>query len=133
MPDSKAVTVALRHIEAWSHRRWEETRQMLSPRVHAWVTNLQPGLARQAELTGAEDYMLRKEKAANLIEPGSVRVISTAGDERHALVLVSFLIGLGPEGAPVTMVRSCLYALDDDDRILEERDQFIVLPAGASD
>jgi hypothetical protein len=37
-----------------------------------------------------------KVKAAQLIEPGSVQVIGTIGDETNALTLVTFRIGIGP-------------------------------------
>lgn len=98
MPYSPAVTTALAHIEAWSHHDWEKTRDLLSPTVHAWVTNTQPGFARMAELTGIDDYMPRKIKSAQLIEPGSVQIIATFGDGRHAMVLVTFRIATGPSG-----------------------------------
>lgn len=124
---TKAVATALAHIDAWSHHDWEKTRELLSPTVHALVTNTQPGFARIAEINGVNDYMPRKIKSAQLIEPDSVQVISTFGDETNAMVLVTFKIALGPGGAMMTMARSCLYALDVDGRIQEERDQFLVM------
>jgi hypothetical protein len=68
-----------------------------------------------------------KVKAAQLVEPGSVQVIGTIGDEINALTLVSFRIGMGPGGTMVTMARACLYMLDENKKIKEERDSFFIL------
>lgn len=76
--------------------------------------------------------MDRKTKAARLVQPGSVQVLSTIGDEVTALILVTFRIGLGPGGTMVTMARSCLYALDENRKIKEERDAFFILPTTPS-
>jgi hypothetical protein len=71
--------------------------------------------------------MARKIKGAQLVEPGSVRVIGAIGDESNALTLVTFQIGMGPGGTMVTMARSCLYLLDENNKIKEERDAFFLL------
>jgi len=126
MQDSPAVAIALAHIDAWSHHDWEKTRELLAPDIHATVTSTQPGF-RDADLKGADRYMEPKTKAARRIEPGSVRVLSAIGDERSALVTVTFKIGLGPGGTMVTMARSCLYWIDETKKIKEERDVFFLL------
>jgi hypothetical protein len=126
MQDSPAVKVALAHIDAWSHHDWERTRELLAPNVHALVTSTQRDLGGN-EFTGVENYMARKAKSAQLAEPGSVHVIGAIGDENNALVLCTFRIGLGPGGSMVTMARACLYLIDDDKKILDERDEFFVL------
>ena len=84
MKDSPALTIALAHAEAWSHHDWDTTRELLAPNVHALVTSTLPN-AGTAEFTGIDKYMELKVKAAQLIEPGSLRVLSTIGDERNAL------------------------------------------------
>jgi hypothetical protein len=128
MSQPKAVAIGLAHIDAWSHHDWQKTKGLLAPNIHAWVTNTQPDFARTVEFTGADEYMTRKTRSAQLVEPGSVQVIASFGDDHHALVLVTFRIGLGPGGAMLTMARACLYAIDADDKIVEERDEFLVLP-----
>lgn len=127
MQVSSAVTVALTHIDAWSRHDWDKTKELLAPDVHAWVTNTQPNLGRTVEFTGVDEYMARKVKGAQLVEHGSVKVIATFGDESNARILVTFRIGLGPSGTMVTMARACLYSLDDNKKIKEERDEFLVL------
>lgn len=126
MQDSTAVTIARAHINAWSHQDWEKTRELLAPNVHAVVTTTQPMKA-PTELTGIDAYMEPKIKAAQLIEPGSVQEISAIGDERNALILVTFRIGLGPSGTMVTMARAILYLLDENKKIIEERDEYFIL------
>ena len=90
------------------------------------VTTTMPTLG-GSEFTGIDKYMELKVKAAQLIEPGSVQVIGTIGDESNALTLVTFRIGMGPGGTMVTMARACLYMLDENKKIKEERDSFFVL------
>jgi hypothetical protein len=97
MKDAPAVTVALAHIAAWSGHDWAKTRELLAPDVHATVTTTEHSV--DAELTGIDSYMDPKTRAARLVKPGSVQVLSAIGDERSALVTVTFEIGLGP-GAP---------------------------------
>lgn len=126
MPDSTAALVAIAHIDAWTNHDWARTREMLAPDVHILVTSTDPRFP-GGELTGVDAYMDRKTKAARLIEPGSLRVLSTMGDDLNALVLVTFRIGLGPGGTMVTMARSCLYAVDGNRKIKEERDAFFLL------
>jgi hypothetical protein len=127
MQISQAVTIALTHINAWSRHDWDTTKDLLASDVHVWVTNTQPNFARTVEFTGVEEYMVRKVKAAQLIEPGSVQVMSTFGDASNALILVTFRIGLGPGGTMLTMARACLYSVDENKKIKEERDEFLVL------
>jgi hypothetical protein len=95
--------------------------------VHATVTSTQANFG-VSELTGVDAYMEPKIRAARLIEPGSVREIAAFGDEDNATILVTFRIGLGPGGTMVTMARSCLYLVDRNGLIKEERDAFYVVP-----
>lgn len=125
--NSTAINVARAHIDAWSHHDWDKTRELIAPDVHAWVTSTQADLG-TAELTGIDAYMAPKIKAAQLIEPGSAHEICAMGDEQNALIVATFKIGLGAGGSMVTMARSCLYLLDENQKIQEERDTFYVLP-----
>ena len=127
MQDSTAITIARAHIDAWSHHDWDKTRELLAPNVHVLVTSTQPEWG-SGEFTGIDAYMEPKIKAAQLIEPGSVQEISAIGDESNALILVTMRIGLGPGGTMVTLARACLYLLDENKKIKEERDIFYVLP-----
>ena len=126
MKNSPAVTVALAHIEAWSHHDWDKTREMIAPNVHALVTSTQGEIGTN-EFTGIDKYMELKTKAAMLIEPGSVQVLGAVGDESNALTLITFRIAMGRGGSMVTMARSCLCLLDENKKIKDERDSFVVV------
>jgi uncharacterized protein YndB with AHSA1/START domain len=126
MKDSPATKIALAHAEAWSHHDWNTTRELLAPNVHALVTTTLPNRD-TAEFTGIDKYMELKRKAAQLIEPGSLQVLSAIGDEHNALTLSTFKIAMGPGGTMVTMVRASLYLIDENKKIIDERDQFFVL------
>jgi hypothetical protein len=126
MQDSPAVAVALAHISAWSRHDWDMTKELLAPDVHAVVTSTMPNFG-GGEMVGIDQYMALKVKAAQLIEPGSVQVIGTIGDDTNALTLVSFRIAMGPGRTMLTMARSCLYLLDENQKIKEERDAFFLL------
>jgi hypothetical protein len=54
-------------------------------------------------------------------------VLSSIGDEIHALITTTFRIGLGPDGKMVTMARACLYLIDENKKIKDERDAFFIL------
>ena len=124
--DSPAVAVALTHIDALGRQDWETTRALLAPDVHALVTTTQPEYG-DSEFSGVDEYMARKTKAARLIEPGRVWVVSAQGDEVNALVMVTMKIGVGPGGSMLTLARACLYSLNENRRITQERDVFVVL------
>ena len=128
MEHSHAVKIALAHIDAWSNHDWDKTKALLASDVYASVTSTARGRGTR-EFSGIDTYMELKIKAASLIEPGSLRVLSSLGDERNALVLVAFRIAMGPGGSMVTMVRSCLYLIDENGKINDERDQFFSLAA----
>ena len=124
--DSTAVTIARAHINAWSHQDWEKTRELLVPNVHVVAITTQPTLTIE-EFTGIDNYMERLIKSVQLIDPGSVQVISAIGDESKALILETLRIGLGPGGTMVTLARTSLYLLDENKKIKEEGIEFFVL------
>lgn len=127
MPEATAVAIGRAHIKAWSHHDWETTRHLLAENVHVVVTTTTPMKA-VVELSGIEAYMGPKIRAASLVEPESVRELSAVGDETNALIVVSMRIRLGRSGTPVTLIRALIYLLDDDQKILEERDGYYVVP-----
>lgn len=127
---STAVNIARGHINAWSHQDWEKTREMLATDVHAIVTSTQSAFERNfhgSEFTGIDEYMTRNMKSASLIEPGSIHEVSAIGDESNAIIVITMRIGLGAGGAMVTLARSCVYLIDEDKKIKEERDSFYVI------
>jgi hypothetical protein len=121
-----AVTIARAHIDAWSHNDWDKIKELVAPNVHVAATSTQAALP-AGEASGIDNYMERLIQTVQIIEPGSVNIISAIGDENNALVQETLKIALGPGGAMVTLVRASLYLLDENKQIIEERDQFSVL------
>ena len=126
MQDSAAVKIALVHIDAWSRHNWEKARELLAPNIRVVAITSRPTLTVE-EFTGVGSYMERLMKSVQLIEPGSVNVVSAVGDESKALILETFRIGLGPGGTMVTMARASLYLLDENKKIKEEGVEFSIL------
>lgn len=127
MQTSPAIAIALAHIDAWSRHDWVTTRELLAPDVVASVARTQPQFGSCVEFSGREEYMARKMRGAQLVEPGSVKVLASVGDATGALVTIALRIRLGPDNSPVTMARACAYAIDPDHKIKEERDVFFVV------
>ena len=121
-----AVTIARAHIDAWSQSDWNKVRELVAPDVHVKATSTQPMLP-DGEASGIDTYLERLIQTVQIIEPGSVKVISAVGDETNALVLETLRIALGPDGAMMTLARASLYLLDENQQIKEERDEFCVL------
>jgi hypothetical protein len=124
--DSTAITIARAHINAWSQQDWEKTRELLAPDIHVVAITTRPTLTIE-EFTGIDNYMERLTKSVQIIEPGSVQVISAIGDESKALILETLRIGLGPGGTMVTLARTSLYLLDENKKIREEGIEFCAL------
>jgi hypothetical protein len=123
--ESFAVRIALTHIRAWAGRDWERTRELLAPDVHAVVTTTN-GSRPIVELTGVDHDMEPKKAASRLIEPDSLHVVSALGNDTNAPILLTLRIGLGPEGAMVTMARAIAYQLDAAQKIKEKRDEYFI-------
>jgi SnoaL-like domain len=116
--DSPAVAVARAHAEAWSKHDWAKAREGLAADVHVTVTTTQPTMP-ATDLTGIEDYMRGLIEFAGAVVPGSARVLSSIGDERNALLMLTVEADFG--GGKVTLPAARLYLLDEDDKINVEQ------------
>lgn len=124
--DSRAVAVARAHVEAWSHHNWDQARNSLAADIHVTVMTTQPVMA-PTDLKGVDDYMEGLKKFAQTVEPGSARVLASAGDERNALLMVTVRAALGPGGAKATLPAARLYLLDENGKIKVEQVVFFAL------
>jgi SnoaL-like domain len=97
--DSRAVAVALAHIEAWSNHDFDAARDSLASDVKVTATSTGPGMA-DTKLGGIDDYMRGLVAFAQGVRPGSARVVSTLGDERNALVTLTVNAAFGPAPWP---------------------------------
>lgn len=125
--DSPAVAIARAHVEAWSTHDFDRARRGLAADVEITTTTTHPFI-KGTNLAGIDDYMRGLIEFAQAVVPGSARVISSIGDERNALLMLTVQAGLGPDGAQVTLPAARLYLLDEDDRIKVEQVVFYVVP-----
>jgi hypothetical protein len=123
---SKAVDLAIAHCEAWSRQDWDTARQALADDVTVLVTTTMPSAPR-TETKGVDDYMVGLEFFATPIVPGSLRVLSSDGDARNALLHVSVDIDGPPFGA-MTVHAARLYLFDENWKLKDEHVVFYGSP-----
>jgi hypothetical protein len=116
--ESPAVAVARAHVEAWSNHDYHTAQKSLAADVKATITTTM-GLP-NTDLIGVDDYMHRLTEFAKNVEPGSLRVIASKGDEQNALLMVT-LRSSAPEYGTVTLQMGRLYLLDDNAKIKVEQ------------
>jgi SnoaL-like domain len=125
--DSPAVAWARAHVEAWSNHDWDTARKGLAPDVTVTAMTIDPAPPK-VELAGADDYMIGLVEFAQVVVPGSAKVITSVGDERRALLTLTVRAAFG-QGAPqITLPGSRLYLFDEDGKIKDERVIFFGAP-----
>jgi hypothetical protein len=122
---SKAVLVALAHIEAWSNHNYDKAHKALAANVSVFVTTTQPIMADTSSV-GAEKYMEGLKAFGQAIEPGSAKIIASEGDDRNAIVTVTVTANFGH--GKVSLTGSRLYLLDENYKIISEKVIFVVIP-----
>lgn len=123
----KAVEMAIAHCEAWSNQNWDAARSALADDVTVLVTTTMAGAPR-TETTGADDYMVGLQFFATPIVPGSLRIHSTEGDDRNALVHLSVDLD-GPPFGKITVHSGRVYLFDDNGKLEDEHVVFYGSPA----
>src|SRR5690349_23488101 len=86
--ESPAVAVARAHVEAWTNHDFDTARTALAPDVRVTAITTQP-MPPATDLTGADDYMVGLTQFAQAVVPGSLRILSSTGDERNALLMLT--------------------------------------------
>ena len=124
--ESRAITIAKSHVEAWTNHDFEAARSALAPDVHVSATTVDPGMP-VTDLTGVEDYMRGLQAFAQGVVPGSAEVVDSVGDERHALLLVNVRAKFGPDAPEVSLPGARLYLLDENSKIKDEQVIFCAL------
>ena len=118
--ESPAVAIARAHVEAWGRHDFDTARSMLAPNVRVQVTTTAP-YPPDTDLVGADNYMEGLHAYAEPIVPGSVTVLTSSGDDRNALLLLSLTMTGGPFGEGTTAPCARLYLIDDSDKIAAEQ------------
>ncbi len=80
--ESRAVALALSHLEAWTNHDLDTVRGNLADDVQFYSA--------AANLMGIDEYMDAPRgltQFAKQVVPGSLRIIAAMGDERNALIM----------------------------------------------
>lgn len=94
--DSKAVSVARAHIEAWSNHDYYAAKSLLSADVRVTATTTAPTMS-ATNLVGVDSYMEGLKKFADGVKAGSARILHTSGDDKNALIVVEVRAVFGPQ------------------------------------
>jgi hypothetical protein len=123
--DSRAVALALSHLEAWTNQDFDTVRGNLANDVQFYSP--------AANLAGIDEYMDAPRgltQFARQVVPGSLRVIAAKGDERNALIMYEVSTEGGPIGSKV-FPSAQTWLLDDSGKIKVERIVSYVAPRSA--
>jgi SnoaL-like protein len=115
MMESRAVTLARAHLEAWSNHDLESARRNLASNVEFFSP--------AGHLVGVDEYMDAPRglvQFAKQVVPGSLKVLAAVGDERNALIMYQVDTEGGPIGA-MTFPSAQTWVLDEHGKIQVER------------
>ena len=115
---SKAVEIAIKHVEAFSNHDYETARSLLADDVHFILITSIPGFPNPAEGNGVEEFM-KVLSSGNTLIPGSFQVIHSVGDDHQALITVS-VKGTLPTEEPITLLAARHYMIDEHEKITNE-------------
>jgi len=113
--DSRAVALALSHLEAWTNHNLDTVRGNLADDVQFYSP--------ASNLVGIDEYMDAPRgltQFAKQVVPGSLRVFAKMGDERNALIMYEVATEGGPIGSKV-FPSAQTWLLDDNGKIKVER------------
>jgi len=120
--ESRAVALALAHLEAWTHQNFATVRGNLAEDVQFYSP--------AASLVGIDDYMDAPRgltQFARQVVPGSLHVIAAVGNDQNALIMYEVSTEGGPIGSKV-FPSAQTYLLDDHGKIKVERIVSYVAP-----
>ena len=124
--ESRAVNIAVAHINAWSNHNYDEARKYLSHDVHVSVSTTQPTMP-ATDTVGVDEYMDGLKKFGQIVVPGSAQIKSTSGDAHNALITVTVKVIMAPGGPQMPLAGARLYFIDEKGKISAERVIFCVL------
>ena len=115
---SKAVEIAIRHVQAFSTQDYDTARSLLAEDVHFMLITSIPGFPTPSEGHGVEAFM-KALTSGNTLIPGSLQVIHSVGDDHQALITVS-VKGTLPTQEPITLLAARHYLVDEHEKITNE-------------
>ena len=115
---SKAVAIAMKHVEAFSNHEYETARSFLADDVHFILIGSIPGFPNPVEGNGVEEFMKRLT-SRNMLIPGSLQVLHSIGDDHQAFITVS-VKGILPTQEPMTLLAARHSMIDENEKITNE-------------
>ena len=115
--ESPAIAVARAHVEAWTNHDFDTAWSALALDVRVTAITTQP-MPPATDLTGVDDYMVGLTQFAQAVVPGSLRILSSTGDERNALLMLTVEADFGAGKATLPGAR--LYLVDENNKIKTE-------------
>ena len=115
---SKAVEIAIQHVEAFSNHDYETARSLLADDVHFILITSIPGFPNPFEGNGVDEFM-KALTSGNTLIPGSLQVIHSIGDDHQAFITVS-VKGTLPTKEPITLLAARHYMIDENEKIKNE-------------
>jgi hypothetical protein len=122
----RAIEVAREHVEAYTNHDYDTARSLLADDVSFTVITSEPGIPNPAGV-GVDQFMDEITQFAQTVEPGSAKVLASAGDERRALLMVSVRAALIPGRPPVSVLAARHYVVNDERKIQTEQVIFFPL------
>ena len=125
---SKAVAIAIKHVEAFSNHDYDRARSLLADNVHFLLITSIPGFPNPVEGHGVEEFM-KMLTSGNTLIPGSLQVIHSIGDDYQAFITVSvkgtlptrfILNNILPTQEPITLLAARHYVIDEHEKITNE-------------
>jgi hypothetical protein len=130
---SKAVKIAIQHVEAFSTHDYDTARSLLAEDVHFLLITSIPGFPNPVEGHGVETFM-KTLTSGNYLIPGSLHVINSIGDDHQAFITVSVKGTLPtrlasgyqlsnvhlPTQEPITLLAARHYVIDEYEKITNE-------------
>ena len=115
---SKAVEIAIQHVEAFSTHDYDTARSLLADDVHFILVTSVPGFPNPSEGHGVEEFM-KALTSGNTLIPGSLQVIHSIGDDQQAFITVT-VKGTLPTQEPMTLLAARHYLIDEHEKITNE-------------
>ena len=115
---SKAVEIAIQHVEAFSTHDDDTARRLLADDVHFILITSIPGFPNLVEGHGVEAFM-KALSSGNTLIPGSLQVLHSIGDDQQAFITVT-VKGTLPTQEPMTLLAARHYLIDENEKIKNE-------------
>jgi SnoaL-like domain len=126
MKETKAVSVARAHVEAFSNRNYEKAERLLADDVHFTVLTTTPNME-TLDNVSIPEFMKALRTFGEAIIPGTSSILEEWGDQTRALLIMSYEAAWGADGKRIKLIGARHYLLNDTGKIQAEKVIFFPL------